>query len=323
MRVLRNVIGAALILGGVSAANAQTTSSEAENYQAPGPITIYSIGSPAGYYMQWSNFLGEIAPDFMGQPVSEVQNIAEPIELLDRLSRRPTDGTTWGCMSSQYWGRILIRNPYSWDVSGLQVLGGVMGPPEAVWAGTGTGWDSWDDVVNSGRQVRIGALTIPMLISKALTDAGVDFVLVRMNLSEAMQAIVAGDIDLFTIAATETSLAPYNDGIWNPLLVVAEERSEHLPDTPTHTEVGWPADWAATRVARICFVPPGTDEATLADMRAAFNRMLEDQRHSEFHESKQSPSEVLTAEQIRAQVDGDVAVNLTFPEEMLEQYLFD
>lgn len=292
-------------------------------YQAPGPITIYSIGSPAGFYMNWSNFLSNLVPQYMGQPVTAVQNIPQPVDLLDRLSREPTDGTTWGCMSSQYWMRLHLDSPFDWDPADLPVLGGVIAAPEMVFTSAQTGWDDWEDVKEAGRTVRVGALTIPLLISQQMETDDIDFVLVRMNLSEGMQALVAGDIDLFTVAGSTTTFGGVDDGNWKPIVVVSDERSEYMPDTQTHIEAGWPAEWSSTSVVRVCFVPPGTDPEILEPMRAAFYEMMASPEQEEFMISQRSATRAMTWQEVEEHVAGHVAVKSTFPRELQEQYLFD
>lgn len=293
------------------------------DYVAPGPITIYSIGSAAGFYMNWSNFLSGLVPEYFGQPVTVVQNIPEPVDLLDRLSRESKDGTTWGCMSSQYWMRLHLDNPFDWDVSELQVLGGVLAAPEMVFASAGSGWSTWEDVKNADRTVRVGTLTIPLLTSQQLEADGVDFALARMNLSEGMQALIAGDIDIFTVAGSNTTFGGVDDGSWKPIVVVSDERSPFAPDTQTHIEAGWPSEWSSTNVVRVCFMPPGTDPAIAEPMREAFYAMMSSPQQEEYMIAQRSATRAMTWQEVEAHVAGHVAVKSAFPRELQEQYLFD
>jgi tripartite-type tricarboxylate transporter receptor subunit TctC len=207
-----------------------------------------------------------------------------------------------------------------YDLTKWPWVGRIVAEPEVVFTGAKSGYRTWDDVAAATGEVKFGSAGpggsdfIQGTVLKDAFHAPITLATGFQGTSDIVAGLLRGDVAL-TEASMGTTLPLVKDGQVRPLMVIASQRAEELPDVPT------PADYAGKlsdegsaslagltsmiEVGRAVAATPGTSPACLRVLRDAFTATMSDQEFLGKAKTAQRPVDPLTGQEVE-KVVGDV-----------------
>jgi tripartite-type tricarboxylate transporter receptor subunit TctC len=208
-----------------------------------------------------------------------------------------------GVVSSQIAGAEGVQfdlNDFSW-------IGRVAAPPDAAVVGSDGGLQTFPDIADSTEPVKFVATGpgsneyISAAVLAEAYDIPHEIITGFVGSGEARTAVVAGNADVH-ILPFDSQLSAVESGDVQPVVVVAEEQEELLPDTPPITEFE-PATAEGQELVQSLITlgetgrgvaaPPGLPEDRLAALRAGFTCALENDELLQQLESQDRPVDYL------------------------------
>jgi tripartite-type tricarboxylate transporter receptor subunit TctC len=179
-----------------------------------------------------------------------------------------------------------------YDLTEWPWVGRLIAEPEVVFVAADSPYETWQDVVDAGEEVKFGSAGpggsdfIHGTVLAEAFDAPMKLTTGFAGGPEILVALLRGDVQV-TETSLYTTLPNIESGEVRPLLVLGNEPAEELPDVPI------PADFegeleeegmaalnglaAMIEIGRAVAVTPGTDPACVEELQQAFDTVTTDQ----------------------------------------------
>ena len=185
--------------------------------------------------------------------------------------------------------QFLNPNEITFDMTEFEWIGQYQRDLRGIAIGSDLDVETWDDLValSQERPLRTGGNgvgTPPTSEATALSElAGFNIDIIDYDGSSGIQAAFArGELD-FAVVNYTSILRWQTEGDARLFAVVAPERGEFAPDTPTIVEAGMTQDLLDTILAlpvigqpRMFAAPPGTPEGVVRILQETFQKAMED-----------------------------------------------
>jgi tripartite-type tricarboxylate transporter receptor subunit TctC len=222
----------------------------------------------------------------------------------DRVATSKPDGHTLGFMSrSPYLGEMLKRS-FPWKVEDVPLILAADTPPYVVTTGAKSPYKTWDDVRKAKTRIKLGIagqISTDVVVIRDLIDHGVEPTTAQMGgTNQIVTGLQAGDLDVWTVVGSQTALDPIAAGHVRPLFVLANQRYAALPDTPTHIELGMPAEWVNVSAVRLWFASIKTPQNIKQGLAQRLTALLQDPEIADWNLKNGFLEKILTGEQATA-----------------------
>lgn len=235
-----------------------------------------------------------------------VQNLAAAGGALgvDRVATSKPDGNTLGFMSRSAFLSQMLKPDFPWKIDDLPIVLGADTPPYVITTSAKSAFKTWDDVRKSKTRVKIGIagqISTDVAVIRDLIDRKVEVTTASFGgTNQIVTALQAGDVDVWTVVASQTAMDPIKAGHVRPLFVFANQRYSLLPDTPTHIELGMPAEWTNVSAVRLWFAPIGTPVEIQAGVAKRIVSLLEDPEIKDWNYSNGFVEKILSGAEAKA-----------------------
>jgi len=168
-------------------------------------------------------------------------------------------------------------------------------------------YTSFEDVVNSGAQIKLAANSVGSIFHIAAMDlmakAGVDAVHVPFNGGNpGLTAMLGGNVDVGFFHPEEV-LSHVESGTVRVLGTMTAERLAAFPDAPTFHELGYDLEYG---VWKALLAPAGTDPAIIEYLNEGFMKLFEDPDFVKYVENTSINMEPLTGAEVDAKIRSEV-----------------
>jgi len=223
---------------------------------------------------------------------------------LDRVATSKPDGNTLGFMSRSAFLSQMLKPTFPWKIDDVPIVLGADTPPYVVTTGSKASFKTWDDVRKAKTRVKLGIagqISTDVAVIRDLIDRKVEVTTASFGgTNQIVTALQANDVDVWTVVASQTALDPIRAGHVRPLFVFANERYVHLPDTPTHIELGMPKEWSNVSAVRLWSAPIGTPMDVQAGVAKRMVSLLEDPEIKDWNYTNGFVEKILTGTQAKA-----------------------
>ncbi|MPZ87624.1 MAG: hypothetical protein GEU81_06020 [Nitriliruptorales bacterium] len=314
---------------------AATEEEELDQAEAPNPLEgelislVVGVG-PGGGYDQYARIIAPFLAEELDADVV-VENIpgAGGLVALNGLLADPPDGTHLMLINGSGIGGSALAGAegVEFELEELAYVARVYAGAKVVATGASSGYESFQDLIDTDETFSFGSsgpgastyveptVLMEMLGLNATIITGFE------GSADINAFMIAGDVDGILVDI-DSQLALFDSGDTMPLLLLAEERDDDIPDTPTlmeldldeEQEVIASALLALLDLGRTVVAHPDTPEDVLEALRGAFDNILASPGLQEASEEQNRPLEPLTG----AEVEGVVSTILDAPPEFLQ-----
>lgn len=277
-------------------------------------VTLVVPYSPGGGYDTYARLIAPYLEEELGATVVvENQDGAGGLLAINNLMTEEPDGTTIAIMNGQgsVAASLAGAQGAAFDVSELTFLGKVAGESPVFVVGAGSGYETWEDVLEASdfRFASAGPGAEDYINAQFLTrvfDLDAEVITGFPGSSEEELAVTAGDTDGMTGDPSSRRTA-IESGDHIPIMVIGRERADFLPDdVPLITDVEATDEQRALiepqvalmEVGRPLVAPPGMDEELTACLREAVAATVENPELVAEAEQQDRPINYLSGEEL-------------------------
>jgi tripartite-type tricarboxylate transporter receptor subunit TctC len=205
-----------------------------------------------------------------------------------------------------------------YDLTEWPLVGRLIAEPEVVFTGADSGLESWDDVLAATEPLKFGSAGpggsdyIQGTILQQAFGVPIELTPGFQGTTDIVAALLRGDVEL-TESSMGTALPLIEDGSVRPLLVVAAEPAEELPDVPLPSDYAddLDEDGAAAlsgitsmiEVGRAVATTPGIDESCLTELQDGFTAVMENEEFVSKAEEAGRPVDPLSGSELTEVVE--------------------
>lgn len=276
-----------VLAGGTTAAE-----TPAEFYKGKTLTVVVGVAAGGGYDV-YARFL---APHLESATDATVVVVNQPgasgILALNRMMRQAPDGLTLMLAngSTSALAQFLKQEGVRYDLSAMKWIAGIISERRVLLMPAKRDIATLIGQSNAGTQVRWGGtgLASGQTLAAALFSEAIGLnsriVLGFKGSRQTVAALLGGELDAIILSSSSARKFSRSEGL-DAVATLAGDRSPLLPEVPTIMEYGdFPAPAQAwielianfTTVGRAFIAPPLTDDARVAFLRAAFERILTD-----------------------------------------------
>jgi putative tricarboxylic transport membrane protein len=276
-------------LGGGEAATADTF--------PDGPITLLIGQDPGGSTDLIGRALADEATKELGVPITvENRPGANGAIAARELANAAPNGQTIMVMvgSLNYITPLAVSPEEAIDVNNYDMVTGISQDDYVLVTNPATGFKTVQDIVAAGRTINFGTTGVgtgSQLSSELLfKQAGVQATAVPFDGgAPTLTAVLGNQVDVGSVQLGE-AISQIKAGQIVPIVTFAKERVSYLPDTPTATEAGFPAE---VQQSRAIAAPKGTPPEVVQELRSAFQTAFGAQAYKDFNTER-----LLTANEV-------------------------
>jgi tripartite-type tricarboxylate transporter receptor subunit TctC len=185
------------------------------------------------------------------------------------------------------------------NIDDLDIIAGLSQDDYVLVASTQSGFKTFKDVADAGRNVTFGTTGVGTGSQLAQTvlfkQADVKGTDIPFDSGKpALTAVLGNQVELATIQLGE-AMPQIEAGKVAPLLVFSEERTSFLPDTPTAKEAGYDVPVAQYRAVA---APKGTPQEVKDKLLAAFQETFKSDAYKEFNKKNLLTPKEISGEEV-------------------------
>jgi tripartite-type tricarboxylate transporter receptor subunit TctC len=286
----RTILGAAsaVMLLALTACGNVAGGSTADSAKYPsGPVNL-SVGQAAGGSTDLiARALAEGASKTLGQPIPVVNKPGANGALATKeVGGKPADGQELVLLNASLITitPLAVSADEAVNIDDLDVIAGLSQDDYVLVASSQSGFKTFKDVTDAGRNVTFGTTGVGTGSQLAQTvlfkQASVQGTDIPFDSGKpALTAVLGNQVELATIQLGE-AMPQIEAGKVTPLLVFSEERTSFLPDTPTAKEAGYDVPVAQYRAVA---APKGTPQEVKDKLLAAFQESFKSDAYKEFN----------------------------------------
>jgi tripartite-type tricarboxylate transporter receptor subunit TctC len=284
------VAGATMSFGGIAAAQ------DAAEFYKDNVIKFIVPYNPGGGYDEYARMIAPYMEKYTGARV-DIENVpgSGGMKGAVEIFKAPADGTYIGIIN----GSAMVTNQLAeiegatYKVSQYNYLGRIVADARVFVVGTNTGFNSFEDIQNSGKTIIVGATGLG---GSTYVDAVIVGNVFGMNQKvipgfdrsgDVRTAILRGDVTGMW-GSLGSALSGINDGDLKLIMHGEKKSTGALEGVPSIYDIANTMDdsagkieilesWEAlSAVGRPVAAPPGVPEDRLAFLRAAFDQSMND-----------------------------------------------
>ena len=276
----------------------------AKPWRPNGQLTLMCYTGPGTAYDYLARQMAQVIPDYLGKRAI-VQTVVGGSggNALDTLYRAKPDGKTFLLYAVGSQIALTVEKRYPWDIKDINVLLAVDAPPYVVMTSVKhSKYKNFKDLMETKDVVRIalgGAnMTILPLILQ-LEKNGIKYKVARFKDNQAaFLAVMGGDAEITMSALSSIGLDPIRAGDFRALWQFSNKRLPELPDVPTLTELGMPAEWNSYNLTRLFAVPPGVPMDIQNALTDGLVKTLQDKRTVEWSKKAEIPVNIVQRKEL-------------------------
>lgn len=303
----RTVLGAAsaiTLLALTACGNVAGGASNSAEYPS-GPINL-TVGQAAGGSTDLiARALAEGASKTLGQPMPVVNKPGANGALATKeLAGKPADGQELVLLTASLITitPLAVTPDEAVNIDDLDIIAGLSQDDYVLVASPESGFKSFKDVTDAGRNVTFGTTGVGTGSQLAQTvlfkQANVKGTDVPFDSGKpALTAVLGNQVELATIQLGE-AMPQIKAGKVAPLLVFSEERNSFLPDTPTAKESGYDVPVAQYRAVA---APKGTPQEVKDKLVAALQETFKSDAYKAFNEQNLLTPKEISGEEVVTQ----------------------
>jgi tripartite-type tricarboxylate transporter receptor subunit TctC len=203
------------------------------------------------------------------------------------------------------------------NIDDLDIIAGLSQDDYVLVASAESGFKSFKDVTDAGRNVTFGTTGVgtgsqlaQTVLFKQASVTGTDIPFDSGK--PALTAVLGNQVELATIQLGE-AMPQIEAGKVAPLLVFSEERNGFLPNTPTAKEAGYDVPVAQYRAVA---APKGTPQDVKDKLYSAFQETFKSDAYKEFNEKNMLTPKEISGEEVVTEWKGYAAKY----KELVEKY---
>ncbi|SDS69113.1 Tripartite-type tricarboxylate transporter, receptor component TctC [Pseudarthrobacter equi] len=266
-----------------------------------GPVTL-TVGQAAGGSTDLiARALAEGATKTLGSPMPVVNKPGANGALATKeVAGKTADGQELVLLTASLITitPLAVSADEAVNIDDLDIIAGLSQDDYVLVASQQSGFKSFKDVTNAGRNVTFGTTGVGTGSQLAQTvlfkQANVKGTDVPFDSGKpALTAVLGNQVELATIQLGE-AMAQIEAGKVSPLLVFSEERNSFLPDVPSAKEAGYDVPVAQYRAVA---APKGTPQEVKDKLLASFQDTFKTDAYKEFNKKNLlTPKELSGAE---------------------------
>jgi tripartite-type tricarboxylate transporter receptor subunit TctC len=301
----RTILGAAsaVMLLALTACGNVAGGSTADSAKYPsGPVNL-SVGQAAGGSTDLiARALAEGASKTLGQPIPVVNKPGANGALATKeVAGKPADGQELVLLNASLITitPLAVSADEAVNIDDLDVIAGLSQDDYVLVASSQSGFKTFKDVTDAGRNVTFGTTGVGTGSQLAQTvlfkQASVQGTDIPFDSGKpALTAVLGNQVELATIQLGE-AMPQIEAGKVTPLLVFSEERTSFLPDTPTAKEAGYDVPVAQYRAVA---APKGTPQEVKDKLLAAFQESFKSDAYKEFNKKNSLTPKEISGEEV-------------------------
>jgi tripartite-type tricarboxylate transporter receptor subunit TctC len=267
-----------------------------------GPVNL-SVGQAAGGSTDLiARALAEGASKTLGQPMPVVNKPGANGALATKeVAGKPADGQELVLLNASLITitPLAVSADEAVNVDDLDIIAGLSQDDYVLVASTQSGFKTFKDVADAGRNVTFGTTGVGTGSQLAQTvlfkQADVKGTDIPFDSGKpALTAVLGNQVELATIQLGE-AMPQIEAGKVAPLLVFSEERTSFLPDTPTAKEAGYDVPVAQYRAVA---APKGTPQEVKDKLLAAFQETFKSDAYKEFNKKNLLTPKEISGEEV-------------------------
>jgi tripartite-type tricarboxylate transporter receptor subunit TctC len=297
------------------------SSKESGNFEGE-TIELVVPFDPGGGY---DSYARQLAPELADELGAKIVVVNKPgaggLIALNGLSTADNDGTTIEIlnMTGTIGSALAEAEGVQYEPEKFSYIGQIGSEPDLVIARSDGDISSYDDLVAAAGSgpVRFAATgpgsneyVDPLVLDEAL-DIDSEVVTGFGGSGEAALALLQGNVEAYS-RSLSSQLPTIESGDAVPILVLGSDRLEEFPDVPTVLEEAPDEEQKAIlqyhvdllESGRTIAAPPDMDEKRLAELRAAFAKVVQDADFIAAGEQAGRPITYLSGEDVQAEVEG-------------------
>lgn len=285
-----------------------------------GPVTL-TVGQAAGGSTDLiARALAEGAAETLGSPMPVVNKPGANGALATKeVAGKPADGQELVLLTASLITitPLAVSADEAVNIDDLDIIAGLSQDDYVLVASTASGFKSFKDVTDAGRNVTFGTTGVGTGSQLAQTvlfkQANVQGTDVPFDSGKpALTAVLGNQVELATIQLGEAK-AQIDAGKVTPLLVFSEERNSFLPDVPSAKEAGYDVPVAQYRAVA---APKGTPREVKDKLLASFQETFKTDAYKEFNEKNMLTPKEISGEEVVTEWKGYAAKY----KELVEKY---
>lgn len=318
----RTVLGAAsaiTLLALTACGNVAGGASNSAEYPS-GPINL-TVGQAAGGSTDLiARALAEGASKTLGQPMPVVNKPgANGALATQEVAGKPADGQELVLLTASLITitPLAVTPDEAVNIDDLDIIAGLSQDDYVLVASPESGFKSFKDVTDAGRNVTFGTTGVgtgsqlaQTVLFKQANVTGTDIPFDSGK--PALTAVMGNQVELATIQLGE-AMPQIEAGKVSPLLVFSEDRNSFLPDTPSAKEAGYDVPVAQYRAVA---APKGTPQEVKDKLLEAFQETFKSDAYKEFNEKNMLTPKELSGEEVVEEWKGYAAKY----KELVEKY---
>lgn len=285
-----------------------------------GPVNL-SVGQAAGGSTDLiARALAEGASKSLGQPMPVVNKPGANGALATKeVAGKPADGQELVLLNASLITitPLAVSADEAVNIDDLDIVAGLSQDDYVLVASPGSGFNSFKDVTDSGRDVTFGTTGVgtgsqlaQIVLFKQANIKGTDIPFDSGK--PALTAVLGNQVELATIQLGE-AMPQIEAGKVSPLLVFSEERNSFLPDTPSAKEAGYDVPVAQYRAVA---APKGTPQDVKDKLLTAFQEAFKSEAYQEFNKKNMLTPKEISGEEVVTEWKGYAAKY----KELVEKY---
>ncbi|MFE4542402.1 Bug family tripartite tricarboxylate transporter substrate binding protein [Arthrobacter sp. NPDC056727] len=285
-----------------------------------GPVTLTVGQAPGGSTDLIARALAEGSSKTLGQPMPVVNKPGANGALATKeVAGKPADGQELVLLNASLITitPLAVSADEAVNIDNLDIIAGLSQDDYVLIASSKSGFKSFKDVTDAGRNVTYGTtgvgtgsqLAQTVLFKQAKvkgTDVPFD------SGKPALTAVLGNQVELATVQLGEAK-AQIDAGQVTPLLVFSEKRNSFLPNVPSAKEAGYDVPVAQYRAVA---APKGTPQEVKDKLLAAFQETFKTDAYKEFNKKNLLTPKEITGEEVVSEWKGYAAKY----KELVEKY---
>ncbi|WP_248763391.1 tripartite tricarboxylate transporter substrate binding protein [Pseudarthrobacter sp. SSS035] len=267
-----------------------------------GPVNL-TVGQAAGGSTDLiARALAEGASKTLGQPVPVVNKPGANGALATKeVAGKPADGQELVLLTASLITitPLAVTQDEAVNIDDLDIIAGLSQDDYVLVASTQSGFKTFKDISDAGRNVTFGTTGVgtgsqlaQTVLFKQAEVKGTDIPFDSGK--PALTAVLGNQVELATIQLGE-AMPQIKAGKVTPLLVFSEDRNSFLPDTPTAKESGYDVPVAQYRAVA---APKGTSQAVKDKLLAAFQETFKSEAYKEFNKKNSLTPKEISGEEV-------------------------
>jgi tripartite-type tricarboxylate transporter receptor subunit TctC len=318
-RTILGTASAITLLAMTACGNVSAGSTKSAGYPS-GPVNL-SVGQAAGGSTDLiARALAEGASKELGKPVPVVNKPGANGALATKeVAGKPADGQELVLLNASLITitPLAVSGDEAVNIDDLDVIAGLSQDDYVLVASPQSGFKTFKDVANAGRNITFGTTGVgtgsqlaQTVLFKQAEVKGTDIPFDSGK--PALTAVLGNQVELATVQLGE-AMPQIQAGKVSPLLVFSEERNSFLPDTPSAKEAGYDVPVAQYRAIA---APKGTPQDVKDKLFAAFQETFKSAAYQEFNKKNMLTPKEISGEEVVAEWKGYAAKY----KELVEKY---